>query len=111
MKKNIGLMIGLGIIGGAALGGLYIWATQALWNWLVPLLFKGPVITYWQTAGLILLVCMFGWIGFGGKGGGGRSGCRKCGGGPKWKHKWNDKWQNMSDEEKAKWKESMHCCL
>ena len=26
-----------------------------LWNWLVPELFNGPVVTYWQTLGLLLL--------------------------------------------------------
>jgi hypothetical protein len=26
-----------------------------LWNWLVPTLFSGPAITYWQTLGLLLL--------------------------------------------------------
>jgi hypothetical protein len=109
-RNKIALWIVLGIVGGTLLGGLYIWTTQSLWNWLVPLIFKGPVITFWQTAGLMLLVCMFGWIGFGG----GKSGCG-CGGKKfgrgrhHWKSKWNDKWQNMSDEEKAKWKESMEC--
>jgi hypothetical protein len=34
---------------------LVIWGVQALWNWLIPTLFHGPVLTYWQTAGLFLL--------------------------------------------------------
>ena len=29
--------------------------TQVLWNWLVPTLFNGPVITYWQSLGLLAL--------------------------------------------------------
>ncbi len=29
--------------------------TMLLWNWLIPTLFSGPVITYWQAMGLILL--------------------------------------------------------
>jgi hypothetical protein len=32
-----------------------IFGVQALWNWLIPELFNGPVLTYWQTAGLIVL--------------------------------------------------------
>jgi len=32
-----------------------IFAVQALWNWLIPGLFNGPVITFWQTAGLFIL--------------------------------------------------------
>ena len=27
-----------------------------LWNWIVPSLFNGPEITFWQTAGLYLLI-------------------------------------------------------
>lgn len=109
MKKNIALWILLGIVGGTALGALYIFATMSLWNWLVPLIFKGPVITFWQTAGLMLLVCMFGWVAFG-KGRGGCGGGCKSGRHRHWKSKWNDKWESMSDEEKQKWKDSMHCC-
>ena len=26
-----------------------------LWNWLVPDLFNGPAVTYWQTLGILLL--------------------------------------------------------
>jgi hypothetical protein len=29
--------------------------TMLLWNWLIPTLFSGPVITYWQALGLIVL--------------------------------------------------------
>jgi hypothetical protein len=34
---------------------LAVIVTMSLWNWLIPLLFHGPVITFWQTAGLFLL--------------------------------------------------------
>jgi hypothetical protein len=34
---------------------LAIFVTMSLWNWLVPLLFHGPVLTFWQTAGLFIL--------------------------------------------------------
>jgi hypothetical protein len=46
--------IGFGILG-AALVILAIWITMSLWNWLIPVLFHGPVITFWQTAGLFIL--------------------------------------------------------
>ncbi|HEU4624825.1 MAG TPA: hypothetical protein VFS52_08700 [Steroidobacteraceae bacterium] len=29
--------------------------TMLLWNWLVPALFAGPRITFWQTLGLLVL--------------------------------------------------------
>jgi len=34
---------------------LAIFITMWLWNWLIPQLFHGPIITFWQTAGLIIL--------------------------------------------------------
>jgi len=34
---------------------LAVFLTMSLWNALIPALFNGPVITFWQTAGLFLL--------------------------------------------------------
>jgi hypothetical protein len=45
---------GFGILG-LAFVILVIFGLQALWNWLIPELFKGPVLTFWQTAGLFVL--------------------------------------------------------
>ena len=42
-------ILGLGFI------ALFIFIVMSLWNWLIPLLFHGPVLNYWQTAGLFLL--------------------------------------------------------
>jgi hypothetical protein len=45
---------------------LFGWITMYLWNSLVPTLFHGPYITFWQALGLLLLSkILFG--GFGGK--------------------------------------------
>lgn len=52
--KNVFKYIGFGILGIGFVIGV-IFGVQALWNWLVPELFNGPVLTYWQTAGLFLL--------------------------------------------------------
>ena len=38
------------------IGLLSIFPIMWLWNWLVPSLFNGPEITFWQTAGLYLLI-------------------------------------------------------
>lgn len=38
------------------IGLLIIFPIMWLWNWLVPSLFNGPEITFWQTAGLYLLI-------------------------------------------------------
>jgi hypothetical protein len=45
---------GFGILG-IAFVVLVIFGVQALWNWLIPGLFNGPLLTFWQTAGLFLL--------------------------------------------------------
>ena len=34
---------------------LVLFITMFLWNSLIPVLFHGPVISFWQTAGLIIL--------------------------------------------------------
>ena len=41
----------LGLAAVAVFGFVLMW----LWNWLVPEVFSGPVITYWQTIGLFVL--------------------------------------------------------
>lgn len=39
-----------------AVWGLETWAIMALWNWLAVSLFGAPEITFWMTAGLMLLI-------------------------------------------------------
>lgn len=78
-----------------ALGGVIM----LLWNWLVPHLFSGPQITFWQALGLLLLskILFGGWSG--GK-------CRYCGG-PGWKSRYNEKLSTMSPEERERFKKRM----
>jgi hypothetical protein len=45
---------GFGLLGVAAVFG-FTFVVMWLWNWLVPELFHGPVIGYWQTLGLLIL--------------------------------------------------------
>lgn len=42
------------MLGVAAVIG-FTFVVMWLWNWLVPELFNGPVIAYWQTMGLLVL--------------------------------------------------------
>jgi hypothetical protein len=51
---NVLKYVGFGILGFAFLF-LVIIGVQALWNWLIPELFNGPVLTFWQTVGLFFL--------------------------------------------------------
>ncbi len=46
--------VGFGILG-LGFVALAIFITMSLWNWLIPDLFNGPEIGYWQTAGLFIL--------------------------------------------------------
>jgi hypothetical protein len=41
--------VGFGILGVGFVIGV-IFGVQALWNWLIPELFHGPVLTFWRTA-------------------------------------------------------------
>ena len=46
--------VGFGILGLGFIT-LAVFVTMCLWNSLIPALFHGPVITFWQTAGLFIL--------------------------------------------------------
>ena len=53
-----GGLIVLGVL--IALGLLIALPIQWLWNWLCPVLFRLPAITFWQALGLFtLLRCLF----------------------------------------------------
>jgi hypothetical protein len=56
MMKNLRFLkyIGFGILG-VSFVFLAVFVTMYLWNWLIPALFHGPELTFWQTAGLFLL--------------------------------------------------------
>lgn len=65
-------------------------AVMALWNWLIPSLFNGNMINYWQALGLLALARLL--TGFG----------RGVG---HWKHKMRSSWSSMSDEDREKMRE------
>lgn len=68
-----------------------------LWNWLLPEIFDLPYISYWQSAGLLLLSKLI--FGFG-------RGHRPHPSQPKWKAYWANKWSNIPPEDKMKWKQT-----
>ena len=79
--------------------GIASFITMSLWNWLVPALFSGPLITYWQAIGLLVLSRLL-LGGFHGRGGGGR-----------WKHgrgHMHARWKCMTPEERAQIRERLH---
>lgn len=68
-----------------------------LWNWLMPALFHLPMITFWQGLGLLVLS----WLFFGGlRGSGPRSGYRH-----NWRRRMHEHWDQMSPEEREKFRE------
>ena len=91
-----------------------------LWNWLIPDLFSGPILTFWQSIGLLVLFkILFGHHG------GGRHKCRKCcsqsfsnrcddqkgkedcSNDESWKRDMKSKWRNMSWNEKKEMKQQL----
>lgn len=88
---------GLKILKWTVIGILFIVVfgsiTMLLWNWLVPDLFQGPSINFWQALGLLLLSKIL-FSGFGGKGGHGGH----------WKQKYADKLASMSPEDRERFK-------
>ena len=78
-------------------GALLSLAVMWLWNHVLTEVVPVKTITFWQALGLMLLSrLLFGnWPGRGGRWGGG---------GPAWKAKW----QQMTDEEKARFRDQWH---
>lgn len=94
--KYVGMKIAFAFMAIAfvALFGLVV---MLLWNWLMPMIFGLPELTYLQAAGLLLLSKIFfsgGWK-KGHRGPGGRS----------WKNHYMSKWASMTPEEKERMKE------
>lgn len=76
-------------------------AVLYLWNWLVPALFGLHPITFGQALGLLALswVLFGGWRGFGGPGRGRH-----------WRHRMAERWEQMTPEEREKFREGMRGC-
>lgn len=56
----------IGVILFITLGGLVV---QALWNWLLPVLFGWPQVSFWQALGILAISrILFGGFGMGGGG-------------------------------------------
>jgi hypothetical protein len=69
-----------------------------LWNWLVPSLFGGHTIGYWQAWGIIILSKIL----FGGFHG-------RSGPGGRWKHRVRERLEQMTPEEREKFLKGMGC--
>ena len=95
MKKivKVALIILLAVLAIAAFG----WITMSLWNWLIPELFNGPVLTFWQALGLLVLSkILFSGLG---KEGGHRHG--------HWNRRWKNRLSHLSPEDRQRFKQMM----
>ena len=81
-------------------GGVLSFVAMSLWNELVPELFHGPVIGYWQAVGLLILsrILVGGW-----RAGGPHPGY--------WRQRMRERWERMTPEERARAREqwSLRC--
>ena len=82
--------VGFGILGLGFIT-LTVFLVMTLWNSLIPKLFHGPMLTFWQTAGLFLLskILLTGVA----PGGSHNSGKKE------WRRKYNNKFRPGSREE------------
>lgn len=78
-----------------ALAGITVMTAIVMWtwNWLVPELFHGPVITFYQTIGLLILSRLLfrGFLGIGNRGMHGKQ----------W-NPWKDRMEKMDPEQREK---------
>ena len=92
------------LLGALVMLGLSV-AFMFLWNWLVPSLFDGPLISLWQALGLLILAKLL--FGRGGRWGGRQYGRQRRA----WKKKFEEKWNQMTPEEKERFKQHFtHRC-
>jgi hypothetical protein len=91
-----GIRIAIFVVIGAAVLGFIV---KGLWNVLMPPIFGWHTITFWQSIGLLLLSkILFG--GFHRHGGAGRD---------RWKQRMKYRWEQMTPEEREKFRKGMRC--
>ena len=103
MKARTGFKYaGFGVLGVAAVFG-FTFVVMWLWNALIPELFNGPELAYWQTLGLLVLSkILFSGIGGGGDKSGHSRKCRDEDDFPKskWRQKYEAKMNGKVEEVK-----------
>ncbi len=99
MKRNrfvrVLMFAPLAVAIAALLGFVIMW----LWNWLMPALFGLHTIGYWQAVGLFFLSKLL-------------LGGFRGGHGPRmhWRNRMMERWEQMTPEEREKFRESMRGC-
>ncbi|MBS1903313.1 MAG: hypothetical protein JSS75_06395 [Bacteroidetes bacterium] len=57
--RNKWMKVPMAILFGALAVGVFGWVAMSLWNFTVPDLFHGPVLSYWQAVALLILSKIF----------------------------------------------------
>src|SRR5262252_472740 len=78
---------------------VFSFIVMGLWNWLAPAVFGARTITFWQALGILILSKIL----FGGFRG------RPGRGGP-WRLRMSERWQQMTPEEREKFRQGMFGC-
>jgi hypothetical protein len=78
---------------------VFSFVVMNLWNWLVPSVIGWHSINFWQALGLLVLSKIL----FGGFRGGPWRGMH-------WRHRMMERWQQMTPEEREKFREGMRGC-
>jgi hypothetical protein len=87
--KAILIAVGIAVLLGVA--GVVV---MSLWNWLIPVLFGGPTLRFWQAIGLLALTRIL--VGRVGRGPGHWG----------WRGRMRQDWQRMTPEEREKLRET-----
>jgi len=95
MKNRIARVIKIMLFGVVAFV-VFGFVVMALWNWLMPALFGLRLITFWQAVGLVILSKIL--FGSFHSHGGGRT---------HWRRRMRERWEQMTPEERAKFKDGM----
>lgn len=98
MKAKWMWMAPLAVVGFAAFAGLGGLAVMALWNWLAPTLFAAHTLTFWQALGLLALARILV----------GGFGPHRGGPPPFMRRRMLERWDRMSDDERARMREKLH---
>ena len=98
MRRNRGLHVLKVLVIVTAAITVFSWVTMHLWNWLMPAVFGLHAITWVQALGLLLL-CKILFGGFHRHGG--------CGGRRGWKRHMEERWAQMTPEERERFRAGM----
>jgi chromate transport protein ChrA len=91
VKRGVKIAV-IGVVAVAVFGFL----VMSLWNWLAPAVLGLRTITFWQALGILILSKIL----FGGFRG-------RPGYGGHWRRRMSDRWQQMTPEEREKFRQGM----